>query len=155
MRDAKGFTTIELIIVVIMIGVIASIGLPRLRDGLEKQNRRSMRGALVTFVSLARNSAVARGCRSSVHFLSGGNSKVWVTTCRTSPPGSTARDTIAGPELTEERWGHRLQSGRDSINFDARGLRMNLVATTIKIRTKGDADRDSVVVNAVGKVVYP
>ena len=31
----KGFSTIELITVIILIGVIASIGFPRLRDGLE------------------------------------------------------------------------------------------------------------------------
>ncbi len=36
----KGFSMIEMIIVVILIGVIASIGFPRLRDGLEKQWRR-------------------------------------------------------------------------------------------------------------------
>jgi len=33
----KGFSTIEMIIVVILIGIIASIGFPRLRDGLESR----------------------------------------------------------------------------------------------------------------------
>lgn len=155
MRGIRGFTTIEMAIVVILIGVIASITIPRLRDGLEKQSLRSFRGSVASYVALARNAAMARSCRSSVHFISGPNSKIWVTTCRTNPLGSTARDTIAGPYLTEERWGHRLQSGRDSIEFTARGLRMNLVPTTIKLRTKGDVDRDSVVVNQTGKVVYP
>jgi Tfp pilus assembly protein FimT len=130
------------------------MGYPRLRDGMDKQNRRAMRGTLISYVALARGVAVSRGCRSSVHFVSGPGSKVWVTTCRTTP-GSTARDTLAGPDLTVDVWNHRLQSGKDSINFDSRGLRMELVMTTVKIRTPGDADRDSIVVNPVGKVVFP
>jgi Tfp pilus assembly protein FimT len=151
----KGFTTIEMIIIVIIIGVITAVAFPRLKDGMDKQNRRSMRAALVSYVAMARGSAVSRGCRASVHFVSGPNSKVWVTACRTSPVGTTARDTLAGPEYTEDRWNHRLQSGKDSITFDARGLRMTMVRTLIRIRTKGDADRDSVVVNELGRVVYP
>ena len=151
----NGFTTIEMIIVVVIIGVITTIAFPRLKDGLDRENRRSMRAALATYVALARGAAVARSCRSNVHLVSGANSRVWVTTCRTSPPGSTARDTIAGPEFTENRWNHRFQSGKDSITFDSRGLRMTMVRTTITIRTKGDVVRDSVVVNEVGKVVYP
>lgn len=155
MRNNAGFTAMEMVIILIIIGVMAAIGFPRLKDGIEKQKRRDMRRALVTYVALARGSAVSRGCRSSVHFISGGGSRVWVTTCRTTPPGTTARDTIAGVDVTEDVWGYRLQSGRDSINFDGRGLRTTLATTTIKIRTPADLDKDSVVVNAVGKVIYP
>jgi Tfp pilus assembly protein FimT len=152
----NGFTTTELIYVVIIIGVVVSLGVPRIRDTLEKQNRRSMRAALVTYVAVARNTAVARGCRSSVHFISGPNSRVWVTACSVKQGAApTARDTLVGPEWTEANWNHRFLAGRDSINFDARGLRQNLVRTKITIRNKQDQDRDSVVVNQVGKVVYP
>jgi prepilin-type N-terminal cleavage/methylation domain-containing protein len=155
--STRGFTTIELVIAVVIIGTIAMIGFPRIKDAVEKQNRRAMRAALVSYMALARNSAVARGCRAAVHFVSGSNSRVWVTACSVragAPAGS--RDTLAGPEWTEERWGHRFYAiGRDSINYDSRGLRQSLVSTTIKIRTKGEVERDSVVVNALGKVIYP
>ncbi|HXF94506.1 MAG TPA: GspH/FimT family protein [Gemmatimonadales bacterium] len=153
----RGFSAIEMVIVVVLIGIIATIGFPRLKDALEKQNRRDMRAALVSYLALARNSAVARGCRSAVHFVSGPNSRVWVTACSTRPGAApTARDTLAGPVWTEAQWNHRFYAiGRDSINYDARGLRQQLVATTIKIRTKGEVERDSVVVNPVGKVIYP
>lgn len=151
-----GFSVIELMVVVAVIGVMVMIGAPRLRDSIEKQNRRSMRAALVTYIAVARNTAVARGCRSSVHFYSGPNSRVWVTACSVKQGAAlTARDTLIGPEWTEANWNHRFVAGRDSINFDSRGLRQNLVRTKITIRNKQDADRDSVVVNQVGKVVYP
>ena len=35
----SGFTTIEMIMVVVIMGVIATIGFPRIRDALEKQSR--------------------------------------------------------------------------------------------------------------------
>lgn len=149
----RGFSTIEMITVVVIIGIIATVGFPRIKDSLDKENRRSMRAALKTYVVMARNAAVARGCRASVHFVSGPNSRVWVTACSTQNPA--ARDTLAGPKWTEAEWNHRFYSGRDSVNYDARGLRQNLVRTVIKIRTKAEVEKDSVVVNEVGRVVYP
>lgn len=148
----SGFTTIEMIIVVVIVGVIAMMGFPRLRDAVEKQNFRSARIAVGGFVSTARAAAVARGCRSSVHFISGPNSRMWVTSCRLQA-GAAGRDTLAGPEWTEQRWNVRIMALRDSITFDPRGLRLTFTPTTIKLRTKADQDRDSVVVNELGKVV--
>lgn len=154
--NVRGFTTVEIIIVVVLIGIIATIGIPRIKNSVELQDRRAMRGALVGYMATARSAAVARGCRASVHFVSGANSRVWVTACSTRAGALvTQRDTLAGPTFTEDQWGHRFQAGRDSINFDFRGLRETLTRTTILIRTKGDVTKDSVVVNPVGTVVYP
>ncbi|MGH7607967.1 MAG: GspH/FimT family pseudopilin [Gemmatimonadales bacterium] len=154
--SGSGFSTIEIIIVIVLIGIISVIGIPLIRDSLEKQDGRSMRAGIVGYIALARSTAVSRGCRGSVHFVSGGNSRLWVTACSTragAPP--TERDTIGGPEWTEARWRHRFQATRDSIDFDFRGLRRTLTRTVILIRTRGDVTRDSVVVNPVGTVVYP
>ncbi|HUF82542.1 MAG TPA: hypothetical protein VMN03_15505 [Burkholderiales bacterium] len=154
--NVRGFTTVEIIIVVVLIGIIATIGIPRIKNSVELQDRRAMRGALVGYMATARSAAVARGCRASVHFVSGANSRVWVTACSTLAGAPvTQRDTLAGPTFTEERWGHRFQAARDSVNYDFRGLRQTLTRTVILIRTKGDVTRDSVVVNSVGTVVYP
>jgi prepilin-type N-terminal cleavage/methylation domain-containing protein len=152
----SGFTTIELIMVVVIMGVIATIGFPRIKDALEKQSRRSMRVGIVSMMATARGAAVARGCMGTVHFVSGPNSRAWVTACSTRPGAlATARDTLGGPYYTEARWGHRFQSGKDEINYTPRGMRQTLTRTVILIRTKGDVTRDSVVVNEIGRVVYP
>src|SRR5437899_822027 len=62
----SGFTAIELMIVIILIGVIAAVGFPKMRDTLDKTNVRSARVAVGTYTVTARSLAVARGCRALV-----------------------------------------------------------------------------------------
>src|SRR5207247_1122752 len=86
----RGFTPIEMIIVVVMIGIIAVIGFPKIRRALDTTNVRSTRVYLGTAVATARAVAVQRGCRAAVHFSSPGT--VWVTAC--SRTNAAATDTI-------------------------------------------------------------
>src|SRR2546430_6794078 len=72
----SGFTTIEMVIVVVLIGIIAMIGFPTISKTLDKTNVRSARDALGTLAGTARAAAIQRGCRSVLHFT--GNT-VWVT----------------------------------------------------------------------------
>ena len=65
----RGFSMIEMIIVVILIGLIAAIGFPRLRDGLEKQNIRSAKALIATLAATARGAAIQRGAPYAFLFL--------------------------------------------------------------------------------------
>src|SRR5690349_24399468 len=76
----SGFTTIEMVICVILIGIIASIGFPKIRNALDKSNVRSSRDALGTEAAIARSAAIQRGCRGVLHFTSGATATVWVAT---------------------------------------------------------------------------
>jgi len=62
-----GVQHIELIVVIILVGVIASIGFPRLRDGLEKQNVRSAKALIATWFATARGAAIQRGCSATLN----------------------------------------------------------------------------------------
>ena len=53
----KGFSLIEMITVLVLIGIIAAIGFPRLRDALEKQNVRSAKALIATLAATARGAA--------------------------------------------------------------------------------------------------
>src|SRR5438105_14509450 len=88
-----GFTTIEMIIVVVMIGIIAVIGFPKIRRALDSTNVRSTRVFVGTAVATARAAAVQRGGRAVVHFSSGAGT-VWVTSCSRANPA--AIDTVGG-----------------------------------------------------------
>ena len=54
----SGFTTIELIIVVAIIGIIALMGFPKIRRTLDKTNVRSARAAVSTLAVTARAAAI-------------------------------------------------------------------------------------------------
>jgi len=84
-RGNSGFTVIELLWVIVLMGLMAMLGIPRIRDALQKQNVRSARVATVSHVVKARNAAVQRGCRATVHLRSSG--AIWVTACRTAGAG--------------------------------------------------------------------
>jgi len=84
----KGFSMIEMVVVVILIGLIASIGFPRLRDALEKQNVRSAKALIATLAATARGSAIQRGCSATLNMTV---DSIWVTACGVNPPAASVQ----------------------------------------------------------------
>jgi prepilin-type N-terminal cleavage/methylation domain-containing protein len=144
-RDA-GFTVIELLWVIVLMGLMAMLGIPRIRDAVQKQNVRGARVAAVAHVVTARNAAVQRGCRATVHMRSSG--AMWVTACRTAGAGV---DTLGGVDNLYDRYGVTLSATRDSIQFDPRGLSLGNQSAMISFTNT--LATDSITVNAVGRVV--
>jgi prepilin-type N-terminal cleavage/methylation domain-containing protein len=151
----SGFTFMELMVVVVIVGVIAMIGFPKIKDAIDKTNVRSARSAAGTYVATARQAAIQRGCRGVVHFSAGASGKVWVTVCpRMSTTGSGTIDTIGVVSKLAKLYGVTLSQTRDSVQFDPRGLNLDN-ATTVTVRFAGTSGRtDSIVVNQLGKVVH-
>ncbi len=151
--NRSGFTLIEMMIVVIVMGAIAVLGFPRIRGALDKTNVRSARVFLGTAVVTARAAAVQRGCRAVVHFTSGSSGTVWVTACPRQMAGAGSVDTVGGVERLAARYGVTLTASRDSIQYDPRGLSMDNVTTTLKVTGATAAGQDSILINTIGKVV--
>src|SRR2546426_10337219 len=90
----SGFTMLELMIVIVIVGVLALVGFPKIKDAIQKTNVRSARVATSTYVATARAAAIQRGCRGVVHF-SASTGAVGVTVCpRVTRSGSGTRATI-------------------------------------------------------------
>lgn len=143
----SGFTTIEMVIVVAIIGIIALIGFPKIRRTLDRTNVRSARDALSTEAVIARSAAIQRGCRGVIHFTSGASATVWVTTqC------GAKVDTVAGVEPLATRFKVTLAATRDSVQYDPRGLSLDNATTVVRI-TGAAGNTDSVMINTIGKVV--
>ena len=140
----KGFSTIEMIIVVILIGIIASIGFPRLRRGLEKQRIRNTKALLATMVATARGTAIQRGCTATLNFAS---DSVWVTACPLVGAGTalvgTAKRVKADVNIT-------LSYTQSTVRYDPRGMRLTFQPTTVRVI--GPTYQDSIVINELGKV---
>ena len=141
----KGFSTIEMIIVVILIGVIASIGMPRLRRGLEKQNIRSAKALIATLAATARGTAIQRGCQATLNLSP---DSVWVTACGVNPPAASVQ--VGTKKLVGSEFNVTLSSTLPSVTYDPRGISTQYQPATIRVVSTNY--RDSVMINEVGKV---
>jgi prepilin-type N-terminal cleavage/methylation domain-containing protein len=145
-RGEAGFSMIEMIWVIVLMGLLATLGIPRIRDALQKQNVRSARVAAATMVVKARTAAVQRGCRATVHMR--GDGRMWVTVCRATGAGL---DTIGGMDNLLDRFGVTVTPSRDSVQFGPRGVTLGNQAGTVVV--SNSMATDTVTINAVGKVM--
>jgi len=143
----KGFSTIEMIIVVILVGLIASIGFPRMRRGLEKQRIRSTKALIATMVATARGTAIQRGCVATINFAT---DSVWVTACGLTGNPPPANVLVGTAKQVKTDVNVTLSASQATITYDPRGMRLNFQPTTVRVI--GPTYQDSVVINELGKV---
>jgi Tfp pilus assembly protein FimT len=141
----KGFSIIDMMFTFVLAGIILSIGFPRLKRGLEKQNIRSSKALLTTLVATARGTAVQRGCNATLNMTI---DSVWVTACGVNPPAASV--TVGTKKLVGSEFNVTLVPGAAAIVYDPRGLRTSFLATSVRI--VGAHYTDSVIINEVGKV---
>jgi len=144
----RGFTFIEILIVMIIIGVIAAFGIPRFHGAIEKNNVRAARAAVGTTVAKARAAAIQRGCRAYLHFTSGSDATMWVAVCNLRTP---ALDTLGGIDSVSARWNVTVTASRDSVIYLPSGISRDYLPTLVVFTS--NAVRDSIIINEVGKVV--
>jgi len=150
----SGVTLLELMVVITIMGVLAMVGYPKIKDAIQKTNLRAARAAAGTYVATARQAAIQRACRGVVH-VSPSAGTMWVTVCpRMSTTGSGSIDTVGVVARLGKLYGVTITDTQDSVQFDPRGLSLDN-STTITVRfatTTGSTD--SVMVNQLGKVVH-
>lgn len=142
----RGFTFIEMMTVIVLMGIIAAFGIPRLRGALEKQNVRNSKAAIATLVATARSVAVQRGCASTLNLNA---DSVWVTACGVNPPAASV--VVGTKKFVASTYGVRLSPSAATIGYDPRGISTMFQTTVVGVI--GPMYRDSVVINQVGKVV--
>jgi prepilin-type N-terminal cleavage/methylation domain-containing protein len=148
----SGFTLLEVVIVVVIIGIIAVIGLPRINQAFQKTNARSARVAAGTYVATARQAAIQRGCKGVVHFSASAGT-VWVTVCpRMATTGSGTIDTVGTVGNLARLYNVTMSETLDSVQFDPRGLSITAAQSSVAF-TAPDGTRDSILINQLGKVV--
>src|SRR6266699_5904402 len=122
----KGFSLIEMITVLVLIGIIAAIGFPRLRDALEKQNVRSAKALIATLAATARGAAIQRGCAATLNVTV---DSVWVTACGVNPPAALV--SVGTKKLVGDEFNVTLNSTVGSVVYDPRGISTVFQATTV------------------------
>src|SRR5882762_1061468 len=108
--DRNGFSMIEMTIVVILVGLIAAIGFPRLRDGLEHQNVRSSKALIATLAATARGAAIQRGCPATLNMTV---DSIWVTACGVNPVATSVQ--VGTKKLVGDEFSVTLSSTNASV----------------------------------------
>lgn len=149
MAPRAGFTLVETLILLVIVGVVTAIGMPRLRESLIRNEVRSARTALVALHARARAAAVARGQTTTITF--NGN-RVVITAPRVSNPALL--DTVRLENL-DNRYGVAITlnpTAQTTYAFDPRGVGSG---TPVEVKLSRLGLRDSVTFAAFGRVVVP
>ena len=141
--------------VVAIVGLMTAMAFRPTYRAVQATKLRSARVALANYVATARAASMARNCRTVFHVLQGSVGRVWVTACRVGNVGAAtgAVDTVGRVDSVGARYGVTLSATADSVVFDASGLTPAFTASTFRVLKTSMSLSDSLVVNAVGKVV--
>jgi prepilin-type N-terminal cleavage/methylation domain-containing protein len=149
----RGFTLLEVIIVLMLLSVIAAIGAPKLSAAMRRRTTRSAADQFAAAHSLARVTALRYGRVAQLH-VDPSTRRFWVDV-DTSANGVGQRATIwYTRDLTQA--GLAMSSNRSLLCFDARGLPLVLGACesgdATVIFTMSDK-ADTVRTAALGKIL--
>jgi len=143
--NRRGFSLIELVIAIVLVGLMASFFFPRIGQEIQKQNVRSARAAMTTMMARARASAIQRGL--SVSLVHRSNRVFMLST----HPVTRAVDTISQQNLYDSYGVTITASPRDSVVFDSRGIGGQASSTYFYISKAGFAD--TIEVSSVGGII--
>ena len=149
MRRYPGFTVLELLVVIIIIGIATTVAFPKMNSMVKNEGVRSARRETITQLARARSIAVQRGCRSSIQ-MRAATSKVWVESCKAS--GAAGRDTIGSISLFSN-YNTTFTTTADSLPFGPNSLGMGTATITMTFLRAG-ANTLSLNISSLGKPTW-
>ncbi|HEX6367991.1 MAG TPA: GspH/FimT family pseudopilin [Longimicrobium sp.] len=139
-----GYTLVELLTVIVIAGIIASIAVPRMSNFIRHLSSRSAMSQVVSDLTLARTQAVREGRTVSFRVITAGSYQV------TLDQGANPIRTIKTVDISGSQKNVSLSPTGTSISFDPRGMLRPGSAAQLVV-TRGGLT-DSVSVSAVGRV---
>jgi prepilin-type N-terminal cleavage/methylation domain-containing protein len=139
----RGFTLIEILFVITLIGVILAVALPRLGEAVSKQRLRSSRDAVVTWHARARAVAIEQGGYSMLEFVAPNKLRL-----RSFQQGTGW--TMVDSTNLQDRYGTTFTTTSTTLLFDPRGLGWSSAAT---VTLTNGTNSDQVGFGAFGRVI--
>jgi prepilin-type N-terminal cleavage/methylation domain-containing protein len=141
----RGFTLVEMVVVVVLIGVLLTVSLPYFRGATLKSDVRAAGDAISSLHAVAKAAAIQRGRIARLVLLSA-DSKALVVADRVGG----GLDTVGVVEDLGSRFGVSFTTTQDTLAFTPRGIGTALSGTTIVV-TKSDVS-DTITVSAAGRL---
>lgn len=138
-----GFTLIETLLVVVVLGMLLAIVAPRIGDAMVRRDVRNTRVALVSLYQQARLVAIQRGQPAALRFDA---DSAWITV----GVGGAATQLGPGRDMNT-LYGTSVTASDPAITVTPTGLFPNTASTyTVTFAKRGV--RDSLVVNGYGRI---
>lgn len=144
-RDS-GFTVIEMLIVVVLVGILTSVSLPYFRGSSSKSSVRGAMDAISSMHAVAKATAIGRGRLARLVLDPGAGTAVVVA----NKAVGTGVDTIGVVENLATRFTVRFTTTRDTLTFTPRGISSDLTGTTIVVIRSTFSD--TITVSAAGRL---
>jgi type IV fimbrial biogenesis protein FimT len=140
-RSRSGFSLIELLIAVTLLGLLLAIAAPRVQEASTTQNVRGARAAVANLYARARIYAVQQRVPVTLQF---GDSTAWITA-----PLGAGLDTIGAVEHLGRQFGVSVAAS-GSVSISPVGM-VN-AGTPIRVSVTKSGHTDSVVISGYGKI---
>ena len=144
MRARSGFTLIEALVCVVVLGLICLIGFPKISAAMVRSDLRSARTTVVNLVATARAASIQTGQRTWVKF-DGNNALVLIR------DAAGATDTIGAVQNLSAQYAVTVV-GVDSIAFDPRGFGASFGDTT-SVTLSRNSHSETVTLDGLGRVI--
>ena len=138
----RGFTLIETMVVVVFVGLVVLVAMPRIRESVRRQNLRNGVNTVAGLYAQARTVAVTRGAEARLMLTS---DSAWVTV---QTAGGT--QVVGSVEPITERFGVVL-GGTDSIRIGSTGIPIG-IATRAPITVTKGSYAESLYVSRYGRM---
>ena len=154
MRPRSGFSLIEMLIVVVLLGLVGIIAFPRMSSALVRSDLRSARTTMVNMVASARAASAQTNRLTWIKFE--GNKALVLARPRVIAAGGAAlspSDTVGSVRDLSQQYGVTVTftAGGDSIQFDPRGFGTEFGATNTVTLTRGSYS-SVITIDGLGRV---
>ena len=150
MRSRYGFTLVETLIVVVILGLIVLIGFPKVSEAMVRSDLRSARTTVINLVATARAAAVQSNRLTWVKFE--GNSAYVIARPRLTVGGAGDCDTVGRVQDLSAQYKVGLAADEDSIRFDPRGFGAWETGANVAVVLSRAGHTEGIAIDGLGRV---